>query len=94
MTMDEVVSFFQVCHATDQPLCDQCQCKIAAKKENKEANQEKDASNKKRNAACRNNSLSTGNEKSEKGGCTENLCHYCKLVGYKVTWNSCSCHNF
>ncbi len=38
MTMDEVVSFFQICHATDQPLREQRQQEIAAKKERKEAN--------------------------------------------------------
>ncbi len=38
MTMDEIVTFFQICHATDQSLHEQCQHKIAAKKECKEAN--------------------------------------------------------
>ncbi len=38
MTMDEIVAFFQVCHATDQPLQEQRQQEIAAKKECKEAN--------------------------------------------------------
>ncbi len=66
MTMDEIVSFFQVCHATDQPLHDQCQHKIAAKKEFKEANQERNAANKKHAASHRNNSSSTGSDKPEK----------------------------
>ncbi len=57
-------------------------------------NQERDAADKKRAASCKNNSSRTGNNKSEKLGCTENLCCYCKLDGYNVTWNSCSCHNF
>ncbi len=91
--MDKVVTFFQVCHATDQPLHDQQHCKSTAKKEIKEANQKRDAANKKCAASCRNNSLSTGNDKPEKHGCTENLCCYCKLDSYDVTWNSCSCHN-
>ncbi len=75
MTMDEVVTFFQVFHATDQPLCKQRQREIAAKKERKEANQERDAAGKKRTAAHRNTSSSTGKEKSDKHRCTENLCH-------------------
>ncbi len=62
MTIDKVVSFFQVCHSTDQPLCKQCQREIAAKKECKEANQEKDAADKKRAAARRNNSSRTNNK--------------------------------
>ncbi len=94
MTMDEVVSFFQICCATDQPLREQCQCKIAAKKERKEANQVRDAANKKRAAAHRNNSSSTSNEKSEKCSHTEKRSRYCKLDGYDVTWNACSRHNF
>ncbi len=92
--MDEAVSFFQVCHATNQHLRKQRQCKIAAKKEHKEANQERDAANKKCTTSRRNNSLSTGNDKPEKLGCSENLCCNCKLDGYDVTWNSCFHHNF
>ncbi len=94
MTMDEVVSFFQVCHATDQPLREQCQREATPKKERKEANQERDAANKKCAASHRNNSTSTGNDKSEKHSCTENLCCHCKTNGCDVTWISCSCHNF
>ncbi len=41
--MDKVVSFFQICHATDQPLHEQRQHEAAAKKEHKKANQERDA---------------------------------------------------
>mgnify|MGYP007054542909 CR=1 FL=1 len=37
MTVDEVVAFFQICHSTDQPLREQRQREIAAKKERKEA---------------------------------------------------------
>ncbi len=92
--MDEVVSFFQICHSTDQPLWEQHQREIAAKKERKEANRERDAGNKKHAAACRNTPLGTSNEKSEKRSQTENLCRFCKQDGYDVTWNSCSCHNF
>ncbi len=94
MTMDNVVTFFQVCHATDQPLREQSQNAIAAKIEFKEANQERDAAHKNRTVSHTNNSSSTGNNKSEKRGCTENLCCYCKTDGYEGTWNSCSCHNF
>ena len=47
MTTDEIVAFFQVCHATDQPLREQRLCEATAKKERKEANQEKDAADKK-----------------------------------------------
>ncbi len=65
MTMDEVVSFFQVCHATDQPLHEQHQCEAAAKKECKEAN----------------HPSNTSNDRSEKRGHTENPCCYCKLEG-------------
>ncbi len=32
MTMDEVISFFQICHSTDQPLQELHQQEIAAKK--------------------------------------------------------------
>ncbi len=71
MTMSKVVSFFQICHATDQPLHEQCQCEAAAIKEYKEDNQERDAANKKRAASHRNNSLSTGNNKPEKCGFTQ-----------------------
>ncbi len=42
----------------------------------------------------RNNSLSTGNIRSEKCNCPENLCCYCKTKGYDMTWNSCSCQHF
>ncbi len=94
MTMDAVVSFFQICHATDQPLCEQRQHEVAAKNECKEANQERDAANKKLVASHRNNSSNTGNKKSERRSCTENLCCYCKTEGYDMTWNSCACHNF
>ncbi len=94
MMMDEVVSFFQICHSTDQPLQEQRQQEIATKKERKEANQERDAANKKRAAACRNTPLGTGNEKPEKRGRTENLCRFCKQDGYNMTWTSCSRHNF
>ncbi len=92
--MDKIVTFFQVCHSTDQPLCKERQQEFAAKKELKEANQERNADNKKHAAVHRKTSLSTENKKSEKRGCTENLCCYCKLDGYDVTWNSCSHHNF
>ncbi len=85
MTMDEVVTFFQVCHATDQPLREQLQQEIAAKKECKEANQERDAANKTCAAARRNTPSSTGNEKPEECGYTENLCCYCKQDCYNVT---------
>ncbi len=90
--MDEVVSFFQVCHAADQSLHEQRQQKITAKKECKEPR--KGCCWQKMRRFCKNNSSRTGNNKSEKLGCTENLCCYCKLDGYNVTWNSCSCHNF
>ncbi len=46
MTMDKVVTFFQVCHATDQSLHEQHQHEAAAKKECKEVNRERDATNK------------------------------------------------
>ncbi len=59
-----------------------------------DANQEKDAANKKCAAACKNNSLNINKEKSEKHGCTGNLCCHCELDGYNVTWTSCSHHNF
>ncbi len=52
MMMNKVVTFFQVCHATNHPLHEQHQCAAAAKKECKEANQERDATNKKCAAAC------------------------------------------
>ncbi len=94
MMMDEVVSFFQICHSTDQPLQEQCQREIAAKKERKEANQEQDAADKKRAAARRNTPLGTSKERPDKRGQTENLCRLCKQDGYNVTWPSCSCHNF
>ncbi len=94
MMMDEIVTFFQVCHATDQPLHDQHQYEIAAKKERKEANQERGAANKKQAASRRNNSLSTGNDKLDIHGCPKNLCCNCKPDGYNVTWTSCSRHNF
>ncbi len=51
MTMDKVVNFFQIYHATDHTLCEQRQCEAAARKERKEANQERDATDKKRAAA-------------------------------------------
>ncbi len=54
MTMDELVSFFQTCHPLNQPLCEQCQQEATANKECKEANQERDAANKKCAAACKN----------------------------------------
>ncbi len=92
--MDKVVPFFQVCHATDQPLCKQHQCEAAAKNECKEANQERDAANKKCVASGRNNSSSTDNSRSKKHVHTENLCHHCKTKGYDFAWSSCSCHNF
>ncbi len=66
--MDEVVSFFQICHATDQPLHEQRQREAAPRKERKEANQEKDAANKKHAASCRKNSSSTGNDRPDKPG--------------------------
>ncbi len=94
MMMDKVVSFFQICHATDQPLREQHQHEAAAKKECKEANQVRHAADKKRAASCRNNTLSNGNNKSEKRSCAENLCRYCKNKGYDMTWNSWFCHNF
>ncbi len=62
MMMDEVVSFFQICHATDQQLHEQRQREAAAKWEHKEANQEKDAVNKKCAAAQRTNSSNTNNK--------------------------------
>ncbi len=71
--MDEVVSFFQICHSTDQPLQEQRQQEIAAKKECKEANWERDAADKKRAVACRNTPLGTGKEKPDKRGRTEML---------------------
>ncbi len=94
MTMDEVVSFFQICHSTDQSLREQHQREIAAKKEHKEANQERDAADKKRAAARRNTPSGTSNQRPKKRGQTENLCGLCKQDGYDVTWTSCSCHNF
>ncbi len=94
MMMDEVVTFFQVFHVTDQPLREQHQHEAAAKKEFKDANQERDAADKKCAASCRNNSSSTDNNRSKKLGHTENLYHHCKTQGYDVAWNSCFCHNF
>ncbi len=94
MMMDKVVSFFQVCHAMDQPLQEQRQQEIAAKKEFKEANQERDAADKKCAAARRYTPSSTSNEKPERRGRAENLCCFCKQDGYNITWTSCSCHNF
>ncbi len=56
MTMDAFVDFFQICHSTNQPIGEQCKCKAAEKKDNKEANQEKDITNRKRAVVCCNNS--------------------------------------
>ncbi len=94
MTADEIVAFFQVCQSTDQPLREQRLCEAAAKKESKEANQEKDATDKKRAAARRTASSSTNTHRPEKRGCTENLCRHCKTDGYNVKWRKCHCHNF
>ncbi len=73
ITMDEVVNFFQICHATDQSLLEQCQ-HADARKERKEANQERDAVDKKCATAQKNNPLSTNNDWSNKCGHKENLC--------------------
>ncbi len=56
----------------------ECQCEAAAKQEHREANQERDVANKKCAASHRNNCLSTNNDRSEKRGQTENLCHHFK----------------
>ncbi len=85
MTMDKVVIFFQVCHATDQRLHEQCQGEAVARIECKEVNQEKDAADKKLAASCRNNSLSITTNEPAKRGCTENLCHHCQSKVYDIT---------
>ncbi len=46
MTLSKFVDFFQICHSTDHLICKQCKCKAAEKREYKEANQQKDATNK------------------------------------------------
>ncbi len=74
MTMDKIVNFFQICHAKDQPLHEQCQWESAARNEHTEANHERDATNKKCAAAQKKNPLSTNNDRSNNHGCTENLC--------------------
>ncbi len=56
MTMDESVDVFQNPHSTDQPICKQCKCKAAEKWEHKEADQKKDAADKRYTTAhCKNN---------------------------------------
>ncbi len=87
MTMDEIVSFFQICHDMDQTLCEQHQCEAVSRKECKEANQERDAANKKHAASRRSTPSNTSNNRSKKSGCTENLCCYCKHEGDDVTCN-------
>ncbi len=92
--MDEVVNFFQICHAMDQPLHEQCQHDTAAEKEFKDANQERDAADKKRAAAQKNRPSNTNSDRSNKCGLTENLCCHCKTKGDDIEWSSYSCHNF
>ncbi len=80
-TMDKIVNFFQIYHTMDQPLCKQYQHEATARKECKEANQERDATNKEHAAAQKDNSLSTNNDHSNKCGRTENLCCHCNSKG-------------
>ncbi len=55
MMMDDLVEFFQICHSTDQPLCEQCKWEAVEKRKLKEANQEKDITNKRHSASqCKN----------------------------------------
>ncbi len=49
--MDEFMEFFQICHSTDQPVCEQCKHR-GEKRKCKEANQEKDVIDKKCAATC------------------------------------------
>ncbi len=51
--MDKFIKFFQICHSTEQPVCKEAD----EKREYKEANQEKDAANRKHATAhCKNSS--------------------------------------
>ncbi len=66
VTMDEFMEFFQVCHSADQPICKQQTCKATQKSKHNEADQMKDAANKKCAAACRKISLSNNNDNFSK----------------------------
>lgn len=51
MMLEDFVTFFQICHTSDAPLCKQCKHDAAERQEHKEANKEKDTADKTHTAA-------------------------------------------
>ncbi len=81
LSIDDFVTNFQIIHAPKAPHYEQCEHKAKEKLEHKEANQEKDATNK-YNAAYKQESSSSGDQ-THKHTKREIFCCY-----YEVLWSS------
>ncbi len=94
MMMGDLVECFHICYSTDQPIYKQCKQDTIEKREQKEANQKKDAVDKKQSPAQFKIISSTNFDPQYKWPHKENLCCFCKTDGYDVVWQSCVHHNW
>ncbi len=94
MTMDTFAEFFWICHSTDLPLCQQCKFKAVERRENKQANQEMDTTNKKCATDCCKKSLSNNNDNFTMHALQGNLCCPCNCNECDILRQKCACNNW